>query len=102
MGDKALEVGFASQAAGIFFTRVKEERDLSEKAMMRGVGMTAKGRINRLLTGTGVWTLDDVQAFSTYLKIPTKTAYSEIMKEMHLLISEKNCPQQFLEECKAC
>ena len=86
MSIRALKVGVASQAAGIYFSRIKEERGLSERSLMKGVGMTAKSRINRLLTGTGVWTLDDIQAFADYLEIPVKKAVLEIFKESQDLV----------------
>ena len=92
MGDKKLEVGHASHAAAIFFSGIKKERGISERALMRGVGMTAKGRANRLLTGKATWTLDDVQAFATYLQISLKTAFLEIEKETAILLRPKECP----------
>ena len=92
MGDKALEPGCASLAAAVFFSGVKEERGISERALMRGVGMTAKGRANRLLTGRARWTLDDVQAFATFLHIDLRTAFREIEKEMAVLSQTEEFP----------
>ena len=92
MGQKPLEVGVYSEAAAMLFERHRIERGLSQREMMRGVGMTAVSRFKRLLEGTGTWNLDDVEIFANYLNIPVKTVFGEIIKEGRRLSDEANCP----------
>ena len=92
MGRKALEVGEASQAAANVFEGIRVQRDISKKDLKTATGMKAQPRFLGLLKGTVPWRLDDVEKFADALKIPLKIAFAEIMKELHRLESEADCP----------
>ena len=90
MGRKALEVGDVSKAAAIIFERIREKRGLNKKDVYLGVGIPSSSRYQALIKGTSVWTLDDVELFATFHKIPLKSAFILIEKELHSIISEKS------------
>lgn len=100
MGRKALEVGEASQAASIVFLQLKMDRGISERAIQRGTGIAGKSRVQGLLDGTAVWTLDDVVLFAKFFNISLKVTFKEIEKEIHRLTSEKNFPHPFIEDSR--
>ena len=81
-----------SKAATSYFTKIKIERGLSERKMLKGSGKTSKSTIQQLFNGTRAWNLEDVERFAKYLEIPLKVAFSEIIKEMNKLTSESDCP----------
>lgn len=79
MGVRALEVGVASTIAAEFFEHLRLKRALSERMVMRGAGTTAKSRANRLLNGSAVWTLEDIQKFSDFYEIDV----AEVLKRVY-------------------
>ena len=98
MGRKALEVGIASKAAAIFFDRIREERGLTRMEVRDGIETISQPRFLNLLNAKQVWTLEDVDSFSTYFNISLKVVFKEIEKEIHRLTSEKNFPYRFIED----
>lgn len=92
MGRKALEVDTPSLAAAIFFDHLRIERGLSQRQVLKGVGMTAKSRLQGLLSGTAIWNLEDVERFAKFFEISLKRAFLEIEKETANLLESKECP----------
>ena len=81
MGRRALDVDAYSLSASIVFERLRVERELSQREMMKGVGMTAVSRFKGLMEGNTPWNLGDIEKFANFLGIPIKTAISRIVKE---------------------
>ena len=92
MGRKALEVDTPSLAAAIVFDRLRIERGMSQRQVLKGVGMTAKSRLQGLLAGTAIWNLEDVDKFAKCFEISLKKAFLEIEKETAILLRPKECP----------
>lgn len=92
MGQKKLEVGVVSRAASVYFDQVRAERGIVADHLKKGIGIKAQSRFLGLMNGTARWSLDDVQAFATYLQIPLKKAFLEIEKETAALSKPKECP----------